>query len=74
MKKYLFVFLILLLLTGCNVQNSHSHTQCPECSKCISEDCNGTENGSSRRSRDEPSFVKTGSSAIIFRHGRGWQT
>jgi len=44
MKKYLFVFLILLLLTGCNVQNSHSHTQCPECSKCISEDCNGTEN------------------------------
>ena len=44
MKKYLFVFLILLLLTGCNFQNSHSHTQCPECSKCISEDCNGTEN------------------------------
>ena len=44
MKKYLFVFLILLLLTGCNVQNSHSHTQCTECSKCISEDCNGTEN------------------------------
>ena len=44
MKKYLFVFLILLLLTGCNVPNSHSHTQCPECSKCISEDCNGTEN------------------------------
>lgn len=44
MKKYLFVFLILLLLTGCNVHNSHSHTQCPECSKCISENCNGTEN------------------------------
>lgn len=44
MKKYLLSFLILLLLTGCNVQNSHSHTQCPECSKCIYEDCNGTKN------------------------------
>ena len=43
MKKYLFVFLILLLLTGCNVQNSHSHTQCPECGKCIAEDCDGAE-------------------------------
>ena len=44
MKKYILIFLILLLLTGCNAQNNHSHTQCPECSKCISEDCNGTEN------------------------------
>lgn len=43
MKKYLFVFLILLLLTGCNFQNSHSHTQCPECGKCIAEDCDGAE-------------------------------
>ena len=43
MKKYLFVFLILLLLTGCNVQNSHSHTQCPECGKCIAEDCDEAE-------------------------------
>ena len=43
MKKYLLVFLILLLLTGCNAQNNHSHTQCLECGKCIAEDCDGAE-------------------------------
>ena len=43
MKKYLLSFLILLFLTGCNVQNSHSHTQCEDCGKCIAEDCDGIE-------------------------------
>ncbi|MBQ4266825.1 MAG: lipoprotein, partial [Clostridia bacterium] len=43
MKKYLFVFLILLLLTGCNFQNSHSHIQCLECGKCIAVECDGLE-------------------------------
>lgn len=43
MKKYLLSFLILLFLTGCNVQNSHSHTKCEDCGKCIAEDCDGIE-------------------------------
>lgn len=43
MKNYLFVFLILLLLNGCNFQNSHSHTQCPECGKCIAVECDGSD-------------------------------
>lgn len=43
MKKYLLSFLILLLLTGCNVQNSHSHIKCQECGKCIAVECDGLE-------------------------------
>ena len=43
MKKYILIFLILLLLTGCNTQNNHSHIKCQECGKCIAVECDGLE-------------------------------
>lgn len=43
MKKYLFLFLTLLFLNGCTFQQSHIHTPCEDCGKCLEKDCNGIE-------------------------------
>lgn len=45
MKNFIIVIVcfIVMLLTGCVQNSSHSHNNCLECGKCIKEECDGLE-------------------------------